>query len=110
MRWRARSLRRKWDWASSAGGAANKLRRFRQRLARVGLDALDHRAQAVGALRCQMLAEAELLEHGERIGRKNFLRRAAGEKRQHDRDQAAHDVRVAVAAIVDARLALAAID
>src|SRR5262249_18702080 len=65
---------------------------------------------AVGALRSEVLAEAEFLEYGERVGRKNFLRRAAGKKRQHDRDQAAHDMGVAVAAIIDARLAVVSID
>ena len=70
------------------------------------LDALDHRAQAVGALRRQMLAETELVEHGERIGCQDFLWRAAGIKRQHDRDQAAHDMGVAVAAILERRLAV----
>src|SRR6202035_2927733 len=68
---------------ASAGGG--------KRLARVGADALDHGAQAVGALRRQMLAEAEFVEHGKRIGGQNLLRRMAGIQRQQDRDHGADD-------------------
>ena len=39
-----------------------------KRRARVGADAFDHRAQAVGALRREMLAETELVEHPDGIG------------------------------------------
>ena len=39
-----------------------------QRLARVGADALDHGAQAVGTLRRQVIAKSEFVEYGERIG------------------------------------------
>ena len=39
-----------------------------QRLARVGADALDHGAQAVGTLRRQMVAKSEFVEYGKRIG------------------------------------------
>ena len=79
--------------------------RRRQCLARIAANALDHRAQAVGALRRQVIAEAELVEHLERIGCENFLGRMPGIQRQQDRDQAAHDMGVAVAEIVQPRLA-----
>src|SRR5712671_6863634 len=107
MRWRARSLPRKWDWASSAGGGSRSGRRG-QRLARIVADALDHRTQAVGALRRQVVAETEFVEHLDRVGRQDLLRRVAGIERQQDRDQAAHDVGVAVAEIVQLRLAAVA--
>src|SRR3954451_16482930 len=57
-----------------------------------------------------MVAEAELVEHRNRVGRKNLLRRAAGIKREHDRNQPAHDMRVAVATIPEDRRAVAAVD
>ena len=63
--------------------------RSRQGFARVVADTLDHGAQAVGALRGQVFAESEFVEHRDRVGRQNFLRGAAGIKRQQDRDQAA---------------------
>src|ERR1700757_3424661 len=53
-------------WARRKGAFAHptKLGGFSrsvgERLFRIGLDALDHRAQAVGTLRRQMIAEAEL--------------------------------------------------
>jgi len=70
-----------------------------QRLAGVGANALHHGAQAVGALRRQVIAEAEFVEHGRGVGRKNFLGRAARIKRQQDRNQSAHDMGVAVAQV-----------
>src|SRR6202035_4840417 len=63
-----------------------------ERLARVGANPLAHRAQAVGALRRQVLAKSELVEHRNRIGGQDLLRRVAGIQRQQDRDQAAHDM------------------
>ena len=39
-----------------------------QRLARVGADALDHGAQAVGTLRRQVVAKSEFVEYGKRVG------------------------------------------
>ena len=53
-----------------------------ERLARVDADALDHRAQAVGTLRRQVLAKSEFVEDGKRIGRQDLLRRVAGIKRE----------------------------
>src|SRR3954463_2222603 len=49
----------------------------RKRLACIGADALDHRAQTIGALRREVVAEAELVEYLERVGRENFLWRMA---------------------------------
>jgi hypothetical protein len=60
-----------------AGGRGN-------RFARVGANALDHGAQAVGALRRQMLAKSEFVEQRNGVGCKNLLRRAAGMQRQQD--------------------------
>ena len=55
-----------------------------------------------------MLAKSEFVEHGKRISRQDLLRRLAGIKREQDRDQAAHNVGVAVAQIFQPRLAAAA--
>src|SRR5258708_17156630 len=46
-----------------------------------------------------MLAKSELIEYGKRIGRKNFLRRAARKQRQQDRDQSSYNMGVTVAEI-----------
>ncbi len=81
-----------------------------ERFARIGADAFDHRAQAVGTLRRQVLAKSEFVEHRDRVRRQDLLRRVAGIERQQDRDQAAHDVGVAVAEIVQPRFAAAALD
>ena len=67
--------------SSPASGGGGK------RCARVGSDTLDHGAQAVGTLRRQMLAKSEFVEHRQRIGRQNLLRRTAGIQRQQDRDR-----------------------
>ena len=48
-------------------------------------DAFDHRMQAVGAGRAEMLAEADLVEHRRRIG-ENFLRFAIGIEAKEQRD------------------------
>src|SRR6185437_10165234 len=83
----------------------------RERFAGVRTNALDHRTQAVGTLRRQVLAKAELVEDLDRVGVQNVLRRPAGIKRQQDRDQSAHDVGVTVAAIFQHRaVAAAALD
>src|SRR5665213_1965808 len=74
------------------------------RLAGVGANPLDHGAQAVGALRRQMLAEAEFVEHRYGVGIEDLPRGVAGIQRQQDRDQPAHDMGVAVAEIVQERL------
>ena len=76
---------------------SRRLRRGCQRGARIRVDALDHRAEAVRALRRQMLAQAEPVEQRDRVGRQDFARRLARIEREQDRDQAAHDMRVAVA-------------
>src|SRR5256885_2197147 len=65
--------------------------------ARVGANALDHRTESVRALRGEMLAQAQPVEHGDRIGRKNVAGPLAGEHREQDGDQAAHDMGIAVA-------------
>src|SRR5216684_437349 len=49
-----------------------------KRLAGVGANALDHGAQAVGALRRQMFAKSEFVENRNCIGCKNLPRRVAG--------------------------------
>src|SRR5467141_5053857 len=101
MRWRVRSLPKKWDSANNGGGENSGLISGGggQRLAGVGTNPLDHGAQSVGTLRRQMLAKSELIEYRKRIGGKNFLRRAARKQRQQDRDQSAHNVGVTVAEI-----------
>src|ERR1700759_4584757 len=106
MRWRARSLRRRWASANSVGSGSSLARR-RQRGACVGADALDHCTQTVGTLGRQMIAKAEFVEDSRGIRRQNLFRRMAGIKRQQDRDQAAHDMRVAVAEISEYRLPVA---
>ena len=65
------------------------------------LDAVDHGAQAVGALRRQMLREAELGEDRLRVGLDDRLRRVPRKERERQRDKALDDMRVAVAAIDD---------
>ena len=57
------------------------LRRRSQCLARIRANALDHRARAVGTLRRQVVAESEFVEDGERIGRQDLPRRAAGNRK-----------------------------
>src|SRR4030081_2900767 len=117
MRWRVRRWPRKWDSASNAGGGNNSevvtpaSRSRGQCLARVGTDALDHGAQAIGALWRQVLAEAEFVEHRDGVGGQNLLRGVPGIQRQQDRDQPAHDMRVAVAEVVEQRfVAVAAVE
>jgi hypothetical protein len=73
----------------------------------VGPNAINHRANAVGALRRQMLLEAERAKGGVRINGKDLFRRSIGKKRDCDRDQTAHEVGIAVAAIAEDRSALA---
>src|ERR1700743_2946196 len=52
---------RNFGWPQVSGGAG-------KRLTCVGANALDHCAEAVGALRRQMLAKSELVEHLDGIG------------------------------------------
>ena len=63
-------------WSYGRGG---------QRRARVGADALHHRTKAVRTLRRQMLAQAHLLEQGDRVGRENVVGVLAGKDREQDR-------------------------
>ncbi len=78
----ARSALAKKMWTRPAAAAAEITRPARRssggrgkRLACIGANALDHRTQAVGALRCQMLAESEFVEYRDGVGRENLLRR-----------------------------------
>src|SRR5579871_170661 len=79
----------------------------RERLARVGTDALDHRAQTIGALRRQVLAESELIEDRDRIGCQDFARGTARIEREQDCDQTPDDMGIAVAEVVQHRLVAA---
>src|SRR5947209_869896 len=97
----ARITGRKSPPTSRSGDALRRLGRARFRL-----DALDHRAQPVRALRRQVLREAEPLENRRRFGRNDLVGRAIRIKRQRQRDETAHDMRVAVAAEMQDRLAL----
>src|SRR5438045_9608219 len=69
----------------------------RERGMRIRLDPLDHGAEAVRALRRQVFAQPELFEQRHRIGLENFRRMLARIKREQDRDQSEHDMRLAVA-------------
>ena len=69
----------------------------------VGANAIDHRAHAVRSLRRQMLLEAELAESAQGVDGANLLGRLIGVERDRDRDQSSHQMRVAVAAIVENR-------
>ncbi len=72
-----------------------------ERLAGVAADALDTRRESRSercGVRCS--PKPELLEQGDGIGLDDGLRRLVRIQRQQDRDQAAHDVRIAVADIV----------
>ena len=62
----------------------------------IGPDALDHRLQAVGTLRGQMLAELEPGQYGVGIDRQDLARCLARVDRKQDRDKAADDVCVAI--------------
>ena len=74
-RGRARAPIRTWLDADS-GLRGGDLGGVRQRGARIRLDALDHRAEAVRALRRQVLAQAQPLEQRDRIGRRGSRARA----------------------------------
>src|SRR3954453_5344148 len=69
----------------------------RERRAGVRLDALDHGAETIRALRGQMLAQSQFFEQPDRIGIQDLARRFGRIKREQNRDQSAYDVRVAVA-------------
>src|SRR5690606_19482637 len=68
-------------------------------------DALDHRAQAVGALRAEVFVQAKLAQGGFSIDGDNLGRPATGIERQDDGDQPAHDVGIGVADEGDVRIA-----
>ena len=70
---------------------------------RVALDAVDHRAHAVRALRREVLGQAEVAKEALQVDGRH-LRQVAGEQRDHQRDEPAHDVGVAVAAQAQDRL------
>ena len=60
-------------------------------------NALDHGTEAVRALRSEVLAQAQALEQGDRVGRENFAGVLAGKHREQDGDETAHDMGIAVA-------------
>ena len=65
-------------------------------------------ARAVRALRRKMLLQAQRTKGAQGVDGENLLWRPIREKRDRDRDQPANEVRVAVAAIVQDRLAVGA--
>src|SRR5271155_2028838 len=72
----------------------------------VRADALNHGARAVRALRRKMLLQTQRTKGAQGVDGENLLWRPIREKRDRDRDQSANEVRVAVAAIVQDRLAV----
>src|SRR6266852_4704779 len=68
-----------------------------QRRACVGVDALDHGSKSVRALRGKVLAQAQALECGDRVGGQNLAGVLAGEQREQNGDEPAYDMGVAVA-------------
>ena len=70
--------------------------RLREGGLRFGADARNHRLQSVRALRREMLAQAEPLEQDGRIGCQNVARAHSGIQSEHNRDQPADDMGVAV--------------
>ena len=127
MRWRARSSPRKWDLASS--GERRKIS-VSEVMAVMKLAANRRvRTAAASASRASermrsTMARRPLERCGVRCSRKpnssntaiasvdkDLLRRVAGIQRQQDRDQPAHDMRIAVAEIIQHGLvAVAAVD
>src|SRR5262245_3502543 len=63
----------------------------------LGADAFDHRAQAVRALRCEILPQANAVKQRQGIDRQNVSRAFARVERKKSRDQTAYNVCVAVA-------------
>jgi hypothetical protein len=63
---------------------------------RICHNALHHRSETIGALRRQVLLEAELGEHRSGIGQENFIWRLVLVDRKEDCDEAANNMRVAV--------------
>ena len=84
-----------------AGSRAGFSSRKRPKLepGRVRANAINHCANPVGALGRQMLLKAERAKGALCVNSKDLFRRSIGKKRDRDRDQAAHEVGIAVAAI-----------
>ena len=60
-------------------------------------NAVDHGAQAIGALRCKMFAKANPVEHFERVGGSDLGRRTSRIQREKNRDQTFDKMSIAVA-------------
>ncbi len=99
-------LRRRQALARKRIGVSSR-KRAKPEPCSVGANAINHRANAVGALRRQMLLEAERAKGGVRINGKDLFRRSIGKKRDCDCDQTAHEVGIAVAAIAQGRSTVA---
>ena len=67
----------------------------------VGADALDHRPHPIGPLRREMLLKTQFAEERLGVGRQDFANGAVRIERKRDGDKAAHQVRVAVAPIME---------
>src|ERR1051325_2007618 len=84
--------RREWNaWANKWSGGD------RQGRARVGLDTLDHRLEAVRTLRREVFAQAKLVEQRDCVALEDLARVFAGVEGEQDGDEPAYDVGVAVA-------------
>ena len=64
---------------------------------RIASNPRDHRHEAVGALRSQMLVEMQLAQYRDRVDIQNFVCRLAGIDGEKNSDLPADDMRVAVA-------------
>ena len=67
----------------------------------VGANALDHRPHPVGPLRREMLLKTQFAEERPGVGSQDFANGAVRIERKRDGDKAAHQVRVAVAPIME---------
>ncbi len=67
----------------------------------VGADALDHRPHPIGPLRRKMLLKTQFAEERLGVGRQDFANGAVRIEGKRDGDKAAHQVRVAVAPIME---------
>jgi hypothetical protein len=67
----------------------------------VGADALDHRPHPIGPLRREMLLKTQFAEERPGVGSQDFANGAIRIERKRDGDKAAHQVRVAVAPIME---------
>ena len=61
------------------------------------MDAIDHGAKTIRALRCEVFAQTKLFEQRYSVGGENVFCALAGEQREQHCDQPAHDMGVAVA-------------